>query len=149
MPLKPSPRSAVSLSVKSILVCRACDMVKYLFLLSVWAWFLTAGGELINNVIKTRSPHALSPSPSSGEWLYALNCPGFTRPLDAFSLLITLSDIVWQKGYEFFLLFPQLFAKGNIHWSCAPVQESMRVYYCVLPGVRGLLWLHLSSSNPG
>lgn len=60
MPLKPSPGSAVSLSVKSILDSIARDIVKYLFLLSVWAWFLTAGGELINNVIKTHSPCALS-----------------------------------------------------------------------------------------
>jgi hypothetical protein len=45
MTLKPLPRSAVSLSVKSILVSRACDMAKYLFLLSVWAWFSTASGE--------------------------------------------------------------------------------------------------------
>lgn len=67
------------------------DTVKYLFLLSVRAWVLTAGGEWINNVIKTHSPHALSPSLSSGEWPRSVcpNRPAWARlRVRAFSLLL-------------------------------------------------------------
>lgn len=115
MPLKPSPGSAVSLSVKSIFSRQSCDTVKYLFLLSVWAWFLTAGGELINNVIKTHSPRALSPSPSSGQRLQPVHpepsgVPRTSAALDACVLL--LSGIVGHGLRAFFAVLLTL-CKGK------------------------------------
>ena len=123
MPLKPSPRSAVSLSVKSISVGGGLAMVKYLFLLSVWAWFLTAGGGVINNVIKTHSPHALSPSPGPGEGLRSVRLERsrvFQAPAGALSSLFC--PRLFGLSSVFFSQFPQLFAKAIICWTFAPGQ---------------------------
>lgn len=119
MPLKPSPRSVVSLSVKSISVGGALAMVKHLFLLSVWAWFLTAGGGVISNIIKTHSPHALSPSLGPGEGLRLVHLERsrvFQAPAGALSLFCLM---LFGLSSAFFSQFTQLFAKGIICWTFA------------------------------
>lgn len=70
-----------------------------------------------------------------GPWMHSL------------SLLFCL---MWFGNcHAFFLWFPQLFAKGNICWACAPVREPVRAYDCVFSVERGLRCLHLFSSYPG
>lgn len=159
MPLKPSPGSAVSLSVKSIFSQQSCDTIKYLFLLSVWAGFLTAGRELINNVIKTPSPCALSPSSGSGWGLHALNCPGSPGHLGScMHACVPMCSLSFFAGHLFGMSCEPslwvfwLFAKGNIHLPYALVREPTGRCDGVLPVVplslQHLPWLVGRSEVP-
>lgn len=98
-------------------------MDRYLFLLPVWAWPLTAGEGLIRNVRRMRSPSALSPSPSPGEELRSV-CLELSTGYQAQRRALSLSFCLMLFGvsFVFFSWFAQLFAKGNICWTFAPGQ---------------------------
>lgn len=84
----------------------------------------------------------------SGSGLYALNCPACVRPVDAFSLFVLLSDVVWQLRCVLFMVSPTLCKGQSLLGTCTST-EPVRAYDCVFSVVRGLRCLHLFSAYPG